>query len=63
MILGQQHKPLFKPWKHEIKSMWYARGGEHTALSELKPDYMGFIFWAPSSRYVNDNTPSTTKIY
>ena len=33
------------------------------ALRELKPDYMGFIFWAPSSRYVNDTTPSTTKIY
>ena len=29
-----------------------------TALSELKPDYMGFIFWAPSSRYVSDTTPS-----
>ena len=28
------------------------------ALSELNPDYMGFIFWAPSSRYVNDTTPS-----
>ena len=29
-----------------------------TALSELRPDYMGFIFWAPSSRYVSDTTPS-----
>ena len=28
------------------------------ALSELKPDYMGFIFWASSSRYVSDTTPS-----
>ena len=27
------------------------------ALSELTPDYMGFIFWAPSSRYVNKTTP------
>ena len=27
------------------------------ALSELQPDYMGFIFWAPSSRYVETSTP------
>ena len=27
------------------------------ALSELQPDYMGFIFWAPSSRYVSELTP------
>ena len=27
------------------------------ALSELTPDYMGFIFWAPSSRYVSEVTP------
>jgi len=27
------------------------------ALSDLQPDYMGFIFWAPSSRYVNETTP------
>ena len=31
------------------------------ALTELKPDYIGFIFWAPSSRYVNDNTPKLPK--
>lgn len=31
------------------------------ALTELKPDYIGFIFWAPSSRYVNDNTPQLPK--
>ena len=28
-----------------------------TALSALQPDYMGFIFWAPSSRYVSEPTP------
>ena len=28
------------------------------ALSKLQPDYMGFIFWAPSSRYVEKTTPS-----
>ena len=28
------------------------------ALSDLQPDYMGFIFWAPSSRYVNEITPN-----
>lgn len=27
------------------------------AVSTLQPDYMGFIFWAPSSRYVSENTP------
>ena len=27
------------------------------ALSALTPDYMGFIFWAPSSRYVETTTP------
>ena len=27
------------------------------ALSKLQPDYMGFIFWAPSSRYVSGSTP------
>ena len=31
------------------------------ALTELKPDYIGFIFWAPSSRYVNVNTPQLPK--
>ena len=25
------------------------------ALSALQPDYMGFIFWAPSSRYVSED--------
>ena len=29
-----------------------------SALAELKPDYMGFIFWAPSSRYVESTTPT-----
>jgi|TARA_Y100000385_G_C13001313_1_gene597372 phosphoribosylanthranilate isomerase len=29
-----------------------------SALAELKPDYMGFIFWAPSSRYVEYTTPA-----
>jgi phosphoribosylanthranilate isomerase len=28
------------------------------ALAALTPDYMGFIFWAPSSRYVDKPTPS-----
>ena len=28
------------------------------ALADLKLDYMGFIFWAPSSRYVTKETPS-----
>ena len=32
-----------------------------TALSALHPDYMGFIFWAPSSRYVNETTPKLDK--
>ena len=27
------------------------------ALVELNPDYMGFIFWAPSRRYVDQPTP------
>ena len=27
------------------------------ALSALTPDFMGFIFWAPSSRYVETTTP------
>ncbi|MEJ6556855.1 MAG: phosphoribosylanthranilate isomerase [Flavobacteriaceae bacterium] len=27
------------------------------ALAALTPDYMGFIFWAPSSRYVETTTP------
>ena len=31
------------------------------ALSDLQPDYMGFIFWAPSSRYVNEATPKLDK--
>ena len=31
------------------------------ALSRLKPNYMGFIFWAPSSRYVHDITPELDK--
>jgi len=28
-----------------------------TALEVLEPDYMGFIFWAPSKRYVRAATP------
>ena len=28
------------------------------ALAALQPDYMGFIFWAPSSRYVDQPTPT-----
>ena len=31
------------------------------ALSDLQPDYMGFIFWAPSSRYVETTTPELPK--
>jgi phosphoribosylanthranilate isomerase len=31
------------------------------ALSALQPDYMGFIFWAPSSRYVSEVTPVLDK--
>ena len=33
-------------------------------LSELEPDYMGFIFWEKSKRLVIDSTPnlSQTKI-
>lgn len=27
-------------------------------LSALAPDYMGFIFWAPSKRFVSESTPS-----
>lgn len=27
-------------------------------LSVLAPDYMGFIFWAPSKRFVSESTPS-----
>ena len=33
-------------------------------LTALQPDYMGFIFWAPSSRYVSQPTtklPDTIK--
>ena len=32
-----------------------------SALSDLKPEYMGFIFWASSSRYVSDSTPELNK--
>ena len=28
------------------------------ALSLLQPDYIGFIFWVPSSRYVSSSTPT-----
>ena len=28
------------------------------ALAALTPDYMGFIFWAPSSRVCRNNTPN-----
>ena len=28
-----------------------------TSLCKLKPNYIGFIFWAPSERHVTDNTP------
>ena len=31
------------------------------ALSDLRPDYIGFIFWASSSRYVNSPTPKLDK--
>ena len=31
------------------------------ALAALNPDYMGFIFWAPSSRFVNKTTPLLSK--
>ena len=31
------------------------------ALSALQPDYMGFIFWALSSRYVSETTPVLDK--
>ena len=31
------------------------------ALAALNPDYMGFIFWAPSSRFVNKITPLVPK--
>ena len=33
-------------------------------LSKLEPDYMGFIFWEKSKRYVKGSTPnlSETKI-
>ena len=28
------------------------------ALSDLKPDYMGFVFWEPSKRFVSTTTPT-----
>jgi phosphoribosylanthranilate isomerase len=31
------------------------------ALTALNPDYMGFIFWAPSSRFVDSSTPPLLK--
>lgn len=31
------------------------------ALTALNPDYMGFIFWAPSSRFVDSSTPPLSK--
>ena len=31
------------------------------AVSNLHPDYMGFIFWAPSSRFVSEVTPALEK--
>ena len=31
------------------------------ALAALTPDYMGFIFWTPSSRFVDGPTPSLSK--
>lgn len=34
------------------------RSAENIALlSNLSPDYMGFIFWKPSKRYVDKDTP------
>ena len=30
-------------------------------LSILKPDYMGFIFWEKSSRFVKKSTPDLNK--
>ena len=32
-----------------------------SALSELKPNYIGFIFWAQSSRFVDKKTPLLDK--
>ena len=32
-----------------------------TAISVLTPDYMGFIFWKVSSRYVDNSTPKLPK--
>lgn len=29
-------------------------------VSELNPDYMGFIFWEKSLRYINNSTPNLT---
>ena len=31
------------------------------ALTSLQPDYMGFIFWAPSTRYVNEPSLKLTE--
>lgn len=31
------------------------------AIAALAPNYMGFIFWEPSSRYVNQSTPALTE--
>lgn len=31
------------------------------AIAALAPDYLGFIFWAPSSRYANQSTPTLTE--
>ena len=28
------------------------------SLSKLEPDYMGFIFWEKSKRYVKGSTPN-----
>ena len=33
-----------------------------TSLCKLKPNYIGFIFWAPSERYVSDKTPKILTI-
>lgn len=29
-----------------------------TSVADLQPDYMGFVFWKPSSRYFNGNIPA-----
>ena len=57
MILEQQHKPSFKPWKHEIVGVRHARCGEYYSFKSWSPTIRALSFGHPS-RYISDTTSS-----